>query len=110
MNGGMISDLLSIGTSKDVFLDSFDTLRGKRSIPPRQLVLLGFLFRIIFVFWVVFLAEEGYAQELEPRSYTNTPVGLNFLIAGDSYLKGSVLTDPSEPLKDAKIQAQMPIF
>ena len=109
MDGVMVSYHFGIGTSEDVFLDSFNRLRGKRSVPSRRLVLLGILVRIIFVFWVVFLAGEGYAQELEPRSYTNTPVGLNFLIIGDGYLNGSVLTDPSLPLKDAKLHAQMPI-
>jgi hypothetical protein len=43
------------------------------------------------------------AQELEPRAYTNTPVGLNFLIAGYAYQDGDVATDPGLPLEDAKI-------
>jgi hypothetical protein len=32
-------------------------------------------------------------------------VRLNFLIAGYGYSQGSVVTDPSLPLKDAKVQA-----
>jgi Putative MetA-pathway of phenol degradation len=40
------------------------------------------------------------AQELEPRSYSNSPTGLNFLIAGYSYATGSVLTDPALPLEN----------
>jgi hypothetical protein len=30
---------------------------------------------------------EGRAQELEPRAFANTPVGLNFLIGGYAYAK-----------------------
>ena len=37
----------------------------------------------------------------EPLSYTNAPIGLNFLIAGYGYLWGDVLVDPSLPIKDA---------
>lgn len=44
------------------------------------------------------------AQELEPRTYANTPVGLNFLIAGYGYTEGGVVTDPSIPLDNANIR------
>src|SRR3990172_8476150 len=40
------------------------------------------------------------AQGMEPLSYTNAPIGLNFLIAGYGYLWGDVLVDPSLPIKD----------
>jgi hypothetical protein len=36
-----------------------------------------------------------HAQELEPRSYANTPVGLNFLLAGYGYTQGKLAFDPS---------------
>lgn len=45
------------------------------------------------------------AQDLEPRAYVNTPVGLNFVIAGYAYQTGDVLTDPSLPLEDAQLQS-----
>ncbi len=41
-----------------------------------------------------------YAQVMEPLSYTNPPVGLNFLIAGYGYQWGDVLLDPSLPIED----------
>jgi hypothetical protein len=37
---------------------------------------------------------------MEPLSYTNAPIGLNFVIAGYGYLWGDVLVDPSLPIKD----------
>lgn len=43
------------------------------------------------------------AQELEPRAYSNTPVGMNFLIAGYAWQSGDVLTDPSAPIENAKV-------
>jgi hypothetical protein len=42
----------------------------------------------------------GHAQSMEPLSYTNSPIGLNFLIAGYAYQTGNVLVDPSLPLKN----------
>ncbi|CAG9201221.1 conserved exported hypothetical protein [Paraburkholderia tropica] len=38
------------------------------------------------------------AQELEPRSYSPSPVGTNFVIAGYAHVSGDVLTDPSLPI------------
>ena len=43
------------------------------------------------------------AQELEPRAYANSPVGLNFLILGYGYTKGDVALDRSAPIEDGKI-------
>jgi hypothetical protein len=49
-------------------------------------------------------AGDACAQNLEPREYANTPIGLNFLIAGYSYSQGDVTTDPSLPLENADLQ------
>ena len=46
----------------------------------------------------------AYAQELEPRSYSNTPIGLNFLIAGYGYTEGKLAFDPSLQVADAQYQ------
>jgi hypothetical protein len=43
------------------------------------------------------------AQDLEPRTYSNIPVGLNFLVAGYAYTDGGVTADPSVPLENARI-------
>ena len=39
---------------------------------------------------------------MEPLSYTNAPIGLNFLVAGYAHQSGSVLADPSLPIKNVK--------
>jgi hypothetical protein len=59
---------------------------------------------LIGVLALVTLSLEAYAQDLEPRAYANTPVGLNFLIGGYAYSKGTVGTDPSVPLTDTEVQ------
>ena len=41
------------------------------------------------------------AQDAEPRSYSNTPVGLNFLIAGYFYSEGKMAFDPTLSIADA---------
>jgi hypothetical protein len=43
------------------------------------------------------------SQELEPRAYANTPVGMNFVIGGYGYTEGDVLLESSSPVQDADI-------
>jgi hypothetical protein len=50
------------------------------------------------------------AQDLEPRAYSNSPTGLNFVIAGYAYAKGSVLTDPSLPLDNVSNNSHVGVF
>ena len=46
------------------------------------------------------------AQDAEPRSYSNTPVGLNFLIAGALYSKGKLAFDPDLSVADANFHSK----
>ena len=45
-----------------------------------------------------------HAQALEPRSYTNTPVGINFLLLGYGHTEGDVGFDESTAVTDAKVR------
>ena len=45
---------------------------------------------------------SALAQSMEPLSYTNAPIGLNFLIVGTTHQWGSVLVDPTLPVKDVE--------
>jgi hypothetical protein len=54
---------------------------------------------------VIVLAPNAKAQEAEPRSYSNTPVGLNFLIAGYLYTQGKIAFDPELSIADAKFHS-----
>ena len=42
--------------------------------------------------------------DIEPRSYSNIPVGINFLLAGYSYMKGNVAFAPTLPINNAKLE------
>jgi hypothetical protein len=46
------------------------------------------------------------AQELEPRAYTNLPVGLNFVGIGYGHSSGGVGVDASLPVEDAELTVQ----
>ncbi len=55
-------------------------------------------------------ATPALAQNLDPRSFVNTPIGINFVIGGYAYSTGNVLFDPSVALKDAELTIQGPNF
>lgn len=52
-----------------------------------------------------FTCVAATAQDLEPRSYANIPVGMNFLVSGYTFAEGGVATDPSLPLENAELKA-----
>jgi hypothetical protein len=45
----------------------------------------------------------AHAQDIEPRAYSNAPVGVNFLIAGYAYTRGGIPTDASLPITDPRL-------
>ena len=51
---------------------------------------------------IVAIASTASAQSIEPRTYSNTPVGVNFLIAGYAYTRGA-LEFESLPVTDAHL-------
>jgi hypothetical protein len=55
-------------------------------------------------------ARTAGAQDLEPRQYSNSPVGMNFLIAGYSYSSGGLSFDPALPIVDAKVAVHSILF
>jgi hypothetical protein len=50
------------------------------------------------------------ATDIEPRSYSNIPVGLNFLLAGYGYTKGNVTFAPSVPITNGKLEVHSAVF
>jgi hypothetical protein len=50
------------------------------------------------------------AQSMEPRAYSNAPVGMNFLILGYAYQQGDVLLDPSVPVKDLSVEVHTAVL
>ena len=51
-----------------------------------------------------FVTAQAHAGEIEPRSYVNTPVGINFLLAGYSYSDGGLSTTASSPIEGAELK------
>jgi len=47
------------------------------------------------------LATPAAAQDMEPRAYSSSPVGLNFIAAGIGNTQGALLFDPAVPIEDA---------
>src|SRR6478609_7011644 len=48
--------------------------------------------------------QPAAAQELEPRAYSNLPIGLNFLALAYAHSKGGLSTDPALPVEDAHLK------
>jgi hypothetical protein len=58
---------------------------------------------VVPVVALVFVAAHADAGEIEPRSYVNTPIGVNFLLAGYVYTDGGLATPGASPIKDAQL-------
>ena len=50
-------------------------------------------------------ANIAHAQSIEPRAYSNAPVGVNFLIGGYAYTRGGLQFDSTVPLTDAHLHS-----
>jgi hypothetical protein len=50
------------------------------------------------------------AQEIEPRAYSNAPIGVNFLLAGYAYTQGAVPFDASLPVKNAQLDTSSAVL
>ncbi|HWS73734.1 MAG TPA: transporter [Quisquiliibacterium sp.] len=53
---------------------------------------------------------EARAQSLEPRTYSNTPVGMNFLIAGYAHTRGGISTDTALPITEPELRTSSALF
>jgi hypothetical protein len=64
-------------------------------------------FAALLVLSVCWAAPACRSQEIEPRAYSPSPSGVNFLLGVAGYSEGGVLTDPALPVTDieAKISA-----
>jgi len=58
------------------------------------------LARLSALVCLTLLGSSLSAQELEPRLYSNAPVGLNAVVAGVQLSRGNILVEPSLPLED----------
>ena len=78
---------------------TFATLRDARRARMNRTNLVAFsTFAAPLVAWPF----DALAQDLEPRLYTNVPLGMNFLGAGYGYSEGNVLVDPAVAFENAR--------
>jgi hypothetical protein len=59
------------------------------------------------IFALLSTANGIHAQSLEPRAYSNAPIGLNFVVAGFQNSSGALLFDPSLPITDANANVDL---
>ena len=64
--------------------------------------------RLIIAVIAILILGQATAQDLDPRRYTNIPVGQNFLALAFSYSEGDVNFSSSIPLSDANIRVDGP--
>jgi hypothetical protein len=59
---------------------------------------------------LLLLAGAARAQDIEPRAYSNAPVGVNFAIVGYVFTRGGLNFDASVPITDAKLDTSNMVF
>src|SRR2546427_12490775 len=79
-------------------------------MPSRLNALPGWVWAALVAAAIVMPARSAHAQSLEPRSYVNTPVGINFLLLGYGYTQGEVGFDASTPITDARVHVHAGFF
>ena len=56
------------------------------------------------------IASVARAQDIEPRAFSNAPVGVNFLIAGYGFTRGGLSFDPAVPVTNAHLETSSAVF
>jgi hypothetical protein len=56
------------------------------------------------------VASAVQAQDIEPRAFSNAPVGVNFLIAGYAFTRGGLSFDPAVPVTNAQLETSNAIL
>ncbi|MDO8940710.1 MAG: transporter [Methylicorpusculum sp.] len=67
-------------------------------------LILSDFFRMAVLTLIGMLPFSVNATDIEPRSYSNIPVGLNFLVTGYAHTRGNVTFAPSVPITNGKLE------
>ena len=71
---------------------------------PTRLLRARALGVALLVCWALTgIASPAGAQDIEPRAYSNAPIGVNFLVAGYAYTRGGVSFDSALPLTNPEL-------
>jgi len=82
------------------------------SVPNARHPMLSCTYRIaaLSALIVCWAGNPCRAQEIEPRAYSPSPTGVNFLLAVAGHSEGGVLTDPALPITDIDAQVDAMVF
>lgn len=69
-----------------------------------------FFFITLIGIGILYSPGFSHAQDLEPRAYTNTPVGMNFLLIGYQNASGALVFDPSLPITNPDVEVDIGQF
>src|SRR5688572_16419220 len=61
--------------------------------------------RCLAVVSLIVATGSARAQDIEPRGYSNAPVGVNFIVAGGIYTRGGLEFDPALPADNENLKA-----
>jgi Putative MetA-pathway of phenol degradation len=67
-------------------------------------------YSVLLISISLFLTIRSLAQDLDPRAYARVPIDATVLIAGFNYSYGSVVLDPTLPIKDLEAKVESPIL
>jgi hypothetical protein len=59
------------------------------------------ILRCLFFAALLSMSSAAVAQELDARTYSNVPIGVNFLAVGYAFNQGNIFLDPALPIEDA---------
>ncbi len=65
---------------------------------------------ILVTFVFIGQVTTAQAQDIEPRAYSNAPIGVNFLIAGYAFTRGALATDSSVPVSNAELTSSSAVL
>src|SRR4051794_18697839 len=72
--------------------------RRRRSVPH------AYATRSLLASALLIPAAAARAQDIEPRAFSNAPLGMNFLIGGYAFTRGGLSFDSAIPITDAHLK------
>jgi hypothetical protein len=76
----------------------------------RVQIIVEILVVVILTLVTMGLSTGIQAQSLEPRAYSNAPIGLNFLLGGFQNSQGGLALDPTIPIDDVNADVDLGFF
>jgi hypothetical protein len=85
-------------------------MSDRRQIPLRLESALSWACLALIELVLGAITSNSWAQDIEPRAYSNAPVGVNFLIAGYAYTRGGVAFGPSLPITNPNLNTSSAVI